>query len=91
MAREPCDLWGWEVGAGEEPPHTCKGLHTERQRLGPASGCRETQGKCRAARGRGKSRRCYYLSREGCTQAEAASIGYVRSRWGPRIKTLRAS
>lgn len=91
MAKEPCDLWGREVGAGEELPHTCKGLRAEKQRLRPASACRETQGKCRAARGRGKSRRYYYLSREGCTQAEAASIGYVRSHWGPRIKTLRAS
>lgn len=57
-------------GKWEEPPHTCMGLHTERQRLGQAPVC------VRSAEQRereGKSRAVLYT-------VEAASTGYVRSR-----------
>lgn len=49
-----CGGGKWELGG--EPPHTCKELHAGRQRLGQASVCRMTQGKCRPERERDKSR-----------------------------------
>lgn len=64
-------------GKWEELPHTCMGLHTERQRLGQAPVCvrsaeqREREGKSRAV--------LSSVQRKPYT-VEAASTGYVRSR-----------